>query len=351
MLKKRQIWSMTLSVALSVGCTAVHAGNLMWRGVNLTAMGLYKGAGLPTSPADGLVGFNLMAGDGLPANLPANSWLFAPVTNFTTANTLADSSGNSVPGRHDLDAETFLAWTVYFYGKQPDNPHVRFGSQLIASFTTVHANADIFGPGTPKGIGVGGGGFGDLFFAPFTVGVFGAGNDTVKYSVNNAIFVAFPTGNYNRNNAFSLGSNAYGITTFSEWWVNFPKFHNIQIHAFNIYMVNFNNSNFNTTAIDGQPTGSYRTGQQLILNYDVSYPFDGNKLRVGPLFSLLQQVTNDKLNGSTVYNSKEHVVATGAELYYSPNHSLNFSAKYFQDVSVRNTFKSKGFWFNVAYAF
>ncbi len=115
---KKRISCICPLAALLVASTTAHAGNLMWNGVNLTAMGLHKGGGLPTSPADGLVGFNLMAGEELPANMPGNSWFFATVTNFTTAHELNDASGNSVPGTHDLDAETLLLWTIYFYGKQ-----------------------------------------------------------------------------------------------------------------------------------------------------------------------------------------------------------------------------------------
>jgi len=367
---KKWFWGFLVVIVMGVFLVSTAVGGgLNWKGVSLESYGLYKGGGLPLSPGI----FNTYAfpngGKQLVEGVPPNLVLGVGIVNIYSANKLYDSSGDRVSGTHEIDALTFFPRIVYYYPFQPNNPKIRLFTDFIVPISTIHANLDLWSDlddstGAvksywPHGAGAGGGGVGDIVWAPVALQWAGYGSENVKFSGFIDPLIIFPTGDYKKENLFNLGSNVYTLDFIVEYYLNFPKLGNyggLQFHNFLCYTISGKNKDFVLFAnpgfnqlVTGKTKSTYDTGDVFTANFDLNYPVS-KVLTVGLNLCYIQQVTDDKLDGEKISDSKEMSLALGPNLYYI-NGAFSISWRTSFEVKAENRFKGVNNWMLVTYVF
>ena len=281
--------------------------------------------------------------------------------NYYTANTLKDDSGNSVKlvDNKDIGIDQMvmfprLLWVLPW---QPSNPHLRLTTDIILPIVTVAASLN-----RQTGPEVGGGGVGDIQWAPLELVVADVdlfGNGDVLWSSYETTPISFPSGRYNSNDLFNVGSNSYSFNFIFENWFNFPKLGphgGPQFHPFFAYTHHTSNDDFSTPAglpanIQTQlgPTTSYTNGDFAVLNLSFVYPVLKH-LSAGVNCNFLWQLTNDSMDGSSISHSKQRAISLGPELDYI-NGPVTFSYKASFEVQAHNEFQGMDNWFVLTYTF
>lgn len=114
--------------------------------------------------------------------------------------------------------------------------------------------------------------------------------------------VVLPTGSYDRANLANLGRNYASVQPLYALSYIDPKGFNGDFKA----TLNFNRTNRDTNS---------RSGTEFILDYSAGWGL-GNGWTVGAGGYLYQQLTDDKLNGAAVRNSKSRGFAIGPSIKY-----------------------------------
>ncbi len=332
-----------LAAALSFS-GAAHGAQLSYRGMNLEAMGIYKGDGLPTDPGTSLYGLTFDTGfSQIPTGLPGNTLLFFGIEAADWSNGTYDANGHRVPNVTGISSNAEIARFLYVFpdALQPYNPHVRLISDLVVPImANVHVNAS--SPGEPGGLGVGGASIGDISWAPVGFLFTGIGNSDIQFSTYLSALVDFPSGSYSNRDVFNIGSNEYSMTFLANPIITFPKLNNLYWDTeFQFTKVLRGNNNFLvgaspslTAKITGANTSDYTNGSLLTINTDLLLPVTKN-LAIGPSFSVLDQVSNDRWNGHAVENSGEFSMGAGFGFQYRFQ-KINFQVKYLRSFDVRN---------------
>ena len=341
--------------------TTICFAGLKWRGQDLND--IYKGAQLPLGPAV----FNSYSypngGKQIPASIPANTLIPMMLINYYTANTLKDNQGDSVHlvDNKDvsIDQTVLFPRLIWFLPWQPFNPHLRLDTDIILPIATVAASLD---RQTGKNLyGVGGGGVGDIIWGPielFITSIDLFGNGDVLWSSYETPLISFPSGSYNPNDVFNVGSNVYSVNLISENWFNFPKlgpYGGPQFHPFFSYTHHTGNDHFSTAQLPASvqaqlgPTTTYTTGDFAVLNLDAVYPVLEH-LVAGVNCNFLWQISNDSMAGSSIVNSAQQAISIGPELDYMKG-PVSFSYKASFEVRARNEFKGMNNWFVLTYTF
>jgi hypothetical protein len=137
----------------------------------------------------------------------------------------------------------------------------------------------------------------------------------------------FPTGKYEKDNTINPGSN---LTTFNPYysavWMFGPKWETSWRFYYAIHSTN-----------KDDVRGPVKPGQAAHLNYAVSREVLP-KWRLGVAGYYLQQLTEDKINGVKVDNSKERVISAGPGFVYM-GQGLTAMFSYPLEFSVENRFK------------
>lgn len=155
-----------------------------------------------------------------------------------------------------------------------------------------------------------------------------------------ALDVFAPTGDYNKNDMMNLGRNHWAIQPlYGVSYIN-PTGFNADLKA--MYTFNFRNND------SAQGNGKYQDGQEFILDYAAGYGL-GNGWTLGVGGYYLKQVTNDKLDGVSVANSKAQSFALGPSVRYDSGKGWFVTAKYTQDGNVKNYTEGKAYWLKVVF--
>lgn len=315
------------------------AGPLTYQGVNLEQMGLYKSAGLPGDIQVGLYGSTFDTGfHVIPEDIQGGTILLFPIEGMLWASGTQDSSGHKVPGIGSISstAENIRPFTVLPDSMQPANPHFKMGfDMIIPAMVTVHSDAH-----GPVGEGIGGSGLGDISTGPAVL-IVGYGNSYVRFSGAIETLFDLPTGSYNQEHIFNVGSNEFGFSTYGVAVMTFPKLDNLYSSTLMEYTHTISgNTAFVagtpalTQMLTGSPSGTYTTGDLFTFNTDLLYPVTP-VLAIGPSFSFLDQVSDDTWNGATVHNSGQFAAGAGFGFQYR-RPGMNFQVKYINTFTATN---------------
>jgi len=145
-----------------------------------------------------------------------------------------------------------------------------------------------------------------------------------------ALDVFAPTGGYNKTDLANIGRNYWAAQAVGGVSYINPTGANADAKV----MWTFNRENKDT---------SYLSGQELIVDYAAGWGL-GNGWTVGVGGYLYQQVTDDKLGGTTVPDSKGRAFAIGPSLKYDSGKGWFVTAKFQKESSVRNRAEGQAFW-------
>jgi hypothetical protein len=222
--------------------------------------------------------------------------LFEPVIlEGYTANHFNDGTGRRVPG-----ANTFDTWSNLFHGVYVTSDRVLGGFYGVGLIVPI-AHLDIqtsFGPrGEQTGVG-------DLILSPLIISWPGHTLFHRPYFSRFETLIALPTGQYDAAQSVNVGTNTYSITSYYAFTLFIqPKWETSwRLH----YLYN----SVNDDPFEALQAKNTQAGQAFHLNYATSYQALPS-VRAGFNGYFFQQLTDDRLNGVSIKNSKERVLAVG----------------------------------------
>ncbi|QIL83871.1 hypothetical protein G7047_13075 [Diaphorobacter sp. HDW4A] len=145
-----------------------------------------------------------------------------------------------------------------------------------------------------------------------------------------ALDIYAPTGDYDKKNIANIGRNYWAVQPVAGF--SYMDKSGLNADVKGMYTFNFKNSDTD-----------YRSGQEFIADYSVGWGF-GNGFVAGVGGYLYQQVSNDKLHGSTVAHNKGRALAIGPSIKYDSGKGWFITAKYQMETNVRNRADGKAFW-------
>lgn len=233
-----------------------------------------------------------------------------------TADTLKDNNGNTVPINFKVTADALIPRFVWVTG------NTFLGGQVAHAILIplVRLNVNVNGTGQTKT------GIGDL---DITAVALGYHHSNKLHSVLGLdIFV--PTGDYDKNALANIGRNYWTIQpVYAVSYID-PAGWNMDAKL----MFDFNLKNKDT---------NYTSGKELHFDYSVGYGFANNWV-AGVGGYAYKQITTDQQNGINVPNNKGQAFAIGPSIKYDNGKGFFITAKYQQEMDVRNRPEGKAFW-------
>jgi len=292
----------------------------------LIAAGLAGGA-VPSAQAYGLPSVNLGFTSFLDGAPPAGpGWYAQQYVQFYRNARLRDAEGNSLllptprgPEKAEVDATIGLTQLLY----QSDQPLLaggKWGINAILPYATLDIDpSDNFVLATNNS------NMGDLLIGPYLQWDPVMGPQGPRFVQRVELQMIFPTGTYNADRALNVGSNFF---SFNPYWAATaflnPKWTaSWRLH----YLWNDENSDPFT------PLGARNSqaGQAIHANFASAYEILPNQLRLGVNGYYLTQITDDKVDGRRVSDTKEQVLGLGPGLvYHFSRHTHLFANAYWE---------------------
>lgn len=162
-------------------------------------------------------------------------------------------------------------------------------------------------------------------------------NNQPVFSDRISIGVISPLGDYNENKDFNPGSNYFSLFVYAA--MTFQLNQKLSLNLRPYYYYNFKNDSPASSAPLDENTHDTQAGQFFTTNYNLGYKVNEN-LTLGINGYYLKQLTDDKINGKTVQDSKEQVFAIGpaAMLDYGKN---KFYLTVHKESKVENRFEAQ----------
>ena len=248
----------------------------------------------------------------------APGWFMQEFPDFYLADELRDGNGNEVPGTNRLTTYSTTTHLVYISTDRV------LGGWLAVELLQTLVDVDLKTNGTTFRAS----GLADLEIGP--------GLQWAPKKIGPGVFVhrfifdfSVPTGSYSDKRPVSIGNhfvvlNPYYAATYEANKIEFST----RLH----YLWNSTNED----PFVGFGIRNSQAGQAVHANLSISYEAWKN-VRVGFNGYWLQQVTDDKINGVAVPNSRERTVGLGPGIQI---HSLNmwYNLHAYQETDVRNRF-------------
>ena len=254
--------------------------------------------------------------DGAP---PAGPGLyFSQYVQYYSADRLNDADGNDmhVPG---TDIEAWISLTQFLY--QSDTEVLlggKWGLDVILPYVSIDTSYD---PGI-SGPEANGAGFGDILAGPYLQWgpIMGANGPRFMHRIE--LQMIFPTGKYDADKELNPGSNFF---SFNPYWAGTffitPKWTvSTRLH----YLWNAKNNDPNRAYGNADDT---QAGQAIHLNFTTAYEIIPNMLRLGVNGYYLKQISDTKVDGHNIDDSREMVlgIGPGALLSFSRETHLFFN--------------------------
>lgn len=174
-------------------------------------------------------------------------------------------------------------------------------------------------------------GLGDMTFGP----VLGWHHSENLHSVL-ALDIYAPTGAYKKGDVANIGRNHWALQPVLGF--SYIQPHGLNADLKTMWTYNFKNDDTN-----------YTDGKELIADYSVGWGVGGGwTLGVGGYY--YQQLTNDRQNGATIDNNKGRALAFGPSVRYDSGKGWFITAKYQDEMSVRNRADGAAFWVKAVFA-
>jgi len=240
-----------------------------------------------------------------------------------SADALKDNSGNNVPVNFKVTADVLAPRFVWVTG------NTFLGGQVAHAILVplVSLDVNVNGSGQTKT------GIGDI---DITAVALGYHHSDHLHSVLGLDFLV-PTGAYDKNALANIGRNYLTIEpVYAVSYID-PAGWNMDVKL----MYDFNLKN-NAT--------DYKSGQELHVDYAVGYGFANNWV-AGVGGYAYKQITTDVQYGVDVPDNKGQAFAIGPSIKYDNGKGFFITAKYQEEMDVRNRPEGKAFWVKASVPF
>jgi hypothetical protein len=241
------------------------------------------------------------------------------------ANRLLDNEGDEIKlptSRGTLETPQVQNWIMLtqliYQSNQQILPKGRWGLDLTIPVVVTDVNPDDFIGFQEKSFSLG-----DIFFGPFIQFDPIGGNKGPVFAQRIELDAVFPTGTYDSLKQVNAASN---IFSFNPYWAVTLFLHPRWNVSWRLHYL-WNSTN---------PDTNVQPGQAIHLNFATSFEVVKGRLHLGANGYYLQQITDSRLDGSPIPDSKESVVGIGpGALYIFSSKDLLFFNAYFE-VEARN---------------
>jgi hypothetical protein len=278
--------------------------------------------------------------DGAPPAGPG--WYVQQYVQIYRNGVLKDSEGNDVRlptpqglQKAEVDANIGLTQLVY----QSDQP-LLFGGKWGMNLMLPYASLDL-DPKDNLAISVNGGNLGDLLVGPYLQWDPVMGPNGPRFVQRVELQLIFPTGSYDSDHALNVGSNFF---SFNPYWAATafltPKWTaSWRLH----YLWNAENED----PYKPLQANDTQAGQAFHVNFATAYEVLPNRLRIGVNGYYLKQITESKVNGTSIPNSEEQVLGIGPGLVYHFSQHDHLFLNLYWETAVEN--RPEGSRFNLRY--
>jgi hypothetical protein len=252
--------------------------------------------------------------------LPPPGDYFINYLNYYSADKLRDGKGNEIPINFRLTAFAEVARWVHV--TQVKVLGGDLGMHVIVPWVDLRVSSSVFPTSTNRSVG-------DVVTSAFL----GWHNENWHYVAD--LDVVWPTGSYDKTRIANVGMNSALITPtlaisyLSPDWQLGLKF---------MYDINLKN-----TATD------YKSGDAFHMDYLLARQVT-KSLSLGVSGYVFQQLTNDKISGNSVVDSKSRAYGIGPALSYQLG-SVNLQAHYQHEFGVRNRPEGDKLWLKAVIPF
>ncbi len=262
------------------------------------------------------LGFTSFLDGGPPAG---SGFYFTQYFQYYTASQLNDNKGDEIPFP-DPDLDVFVSLSQGIY---QSNQEIlwggKWGLDVIVPLVSLNMDYSAAGPFPQDN----GSGLGDILAGPFLQWdpIMKDGRPLFMQRIE--LQFLLPTGKYDSDKSLNPGSNVFSFNPYwagtlflaSQWTAT------TRIH----YLWNAENNDPSGGAEDSQ------AGQAIHLNFATAYEFIAHTLRIGINGYYLKQITESKVDGKDVKDSKEEVLAIGPGVIWhiSPDNHMFFNT-YFE---------------------
>ena len=241
-------------------------------------------------------------------------WLLEETFDFYQANHFNGPDGGRVPGQNKLTTASAVTHLAYISKYQWLGAYL--GAEILVPLADINLDTSLTASSRVSGIG-------DLTISPLimqwnNLTLFGQ-----PFFQRIALPVDFPTGQYDASRPANPGNNIYSINPYYAFTV-FP-ISKLDFSARLNYLWNSENDN----PYQGIHASNTQPGQAFHANFAASYEVLKG-LRMGINGYALQQLTDDKINGGNLANSKERVFGIGPGLVYQQGTFWIYLNSYFE---------------------
>lgn len=241
-------------------------------------------------------------------------WLVEETFGYYHAGQFNDHQGDKIPGSNKLtimSATTHVAFLSQFrmFGGF-------YGAEVFLPLADVDADTS-FGPKERNQ------GAGDLIVSPVILQWTDQKLFGMPYFQRVVLAVTLPTGKYDRNRPVNIGNNMVSINPYYAFTI-MPT-DKIELSARLHYLWNSENDE----PFVGSGAGTTQPGQAFHANYAASYEVIKG-VRIGINGYVLQQLTEDKVDGQSQVNSKERVLGIGPGMKLSGSGVSLYLNSYFE---------------------
>lgn len=273
------------------------------------------------------LGFTSFLDGGPPAG---PGWYFGQYVQYYTSDKLPDLP---FPGDPKLDAWIGLSQLIY----QSDQS-VLLGGKWGLDLILPYASFDLKARGTPL---TSNSGLGDLLVGPYLQWdpIMGKNGPVFMHRIELQTIV--PTGDYDEKKAINPGANVVSLDPYwaATWFAAPHCTVSWRIH----YLWNDKNDDPN---VPDPAVSDTQAGQAIHANFAADYELIANKLRVGLNGYYLKQITDSKVNGSSV-DGKEQVLGLGPGAIWSFSQNDHIFANVYFETEAEN--RPEGSRFNIRY--
>lgn len=214
-----------------------------------------------------------------------------------------DHWGDKIPGSNEITAVSAITQIAYLSNVRLFGGFV--GAEILLPMADIDMNTS-FGPNDRQR------GVGDLMVNPFILQwtehkLFG-----IPYFHRFLFAITLPTGDYDRNRAVNAGSHIFSISPYYAFTI--VPTDKLELSARLHYLWNSKNDE----PFAGIRAGTIQPGQAFHVNYAASYEVVKN-VRLGINGYVLQQLTEDKVDGHSQSDSKERVFGIGPGIRFRGN--------------------------------
>lgn len=264
----------------------------------------------------------------------AQGWFAEQYNNYYHADQFNDSQGGEIPGSNRLTALTTITHVIYLSNLRPLDAY--YGGEFLLPLAYVDTSVSSGAMGGDSGVG-------DLVLSPCMLQWTDQKLFGLKYFHRLDLTFNLPTGEYNRNRAVTVGHNLFSVNPYYAFTLYPTK--KLEFSARLHYLWNSQNN----APFTGLGVKNTQPGQAFHANYASSYEiFKG--FRIGINGYVLQQFTQDRINGQSLANSEERVFAIGPGLVYKRNKLWIYLNSYFE-FGAQNRPQGRKFTFRISKAF